>query len=288
VALYRTAPPPPLRGLIRSFTYWEGGEPSTDLLTVLATRTPSLQIDLHDDELRWYGGTATPTCHTLRGVTLAGPQTRPFAVDAWQPRIVRVVFEPGGTLPFFAIPPADLRDGQVSLADVWSPAEQLQRRLAGHTAPADIFRTLGDTLVAAATDERTIRPTTAWALAIAERSPARLSVAALARLVETSPKRLIGLFADDIGLTPKHYLRIARFERLLTIAYDRTGVHWARAADEHGYFDQSHLIRDFKDFAGMTPSAYLLRRGPAEHHATSTIGRPNVDSGRPAPTREDS
>jgi len=42
---------------------------------------------------------------------------------------------------------------------------------------------------------------------------------------------------------------------------------WASMAAEHGYFDQSHLIRDFRGFTGMTPTGYLARRGPARHHA---------------------
>jgi AraC-like DNA-binding protein len=267
VAYYRAAPPPSLRGLVRGFSYWEGGEPSAELLAVMATRTPSLQIDLHDDELRWYSRGETPTRHILRGVTLSGALTRPFAVDAWQPRIVRVIFEPGGTVPFFAVAPADLRDAHVCMADVWGPAEALQHRLAQQAAPAEIFRILGEALVAAATPDRSMHSTTAWALAVAERSRV-LGVAELARRVETGPKRLIRLFTDDTGLTPKRYLRIVRFERVLADVYARPGVDWARVADEHGYVDQSHLIRDFNAFAGMTPERYLSRRGPAEHHAT--------------------
>ena len=264
VAYYRAAPPPSLRGLVRGFTYWEGREPSAELLAVMATRTPSLQIDLHDDELRWYGD---GTRHVLPGMTLSGAQTRPFAVDAWQPRIVRVIFEPGGTVPFFDVDPADLRDAHVGVADVWGRAEALRHRLAQQTGPAGIFRILGEALVAAASPSRSVHPTTAWALAVAERSPG-LGVAELARRVDASPKRLIRLFADDTGLTPKRYLRIVRFERVLADVYARPAVDWARVADEHGYVDQSHLIRDFNAFAGMTPERYLSRRGPAEHHAT--------------------
>jgi len=44
------------------------------------------------------------------------------------------------------------------------------------------------------------------------------------------------------------------------------GVHWAEIAADHGYYDQSHFIHDFRDFTGMTPSVYLARRGPDLHH----------------------
>jgi AraC-like DNA-binding protein len=62
-------------------------------------------------------------------------------------------------------------------------------------------------------------------------------------------------------------LRIVRFERLLADVYDKPSVDWASMAAEHGYFDQSHLIRDFRGFTGMTPTGYLARRRPARHHA---------------------
>jgi AraC-like DNA-binding protein len=114
---------------------------------------------------------------------------------------------------------------------------------------------------------------TAGALAVVKRSPAGLSVAELARRVDTDPKRLIRLFTDDVGLTPKRYLRIVRFERLLNEVYARPGVDWARAAAEHGYFDQAHMIRDFKVCSGMTPETYLSRRGAAAHHAATSDTR---------------
>ena len=92
-------------------------------------------------------------------------------------------------------------------------------------------------------------------------------VSDLARRTELSPKRLIRLFAAETGLTPKLFLRIVRFERLLADVYDNRAVDWASTAAEHGYFDQSHLIRDFRDFAGLAPTEYLARRGPGHHHA---------------------
>jgi AraC-like DNA-binding protein len=268
MAHIQVAPPLPLRPLVRAFSYWEGSEPSTDLLAVMATRLASLQIDLHDDELRWYPGLSPLTANTLRGVTLTGPQTRPFAVDSWQPRLVRVLFQPGGTSAFFSVSPVELRDTQLSVADLWgTAAERLQQRLAETTQPAELFRLLGEALLSSITDHRPIRPPTAQALALLELPPTDLGITELARRVDTSPKRLIRLFTEDVGVTPKRYVRMTRFERVLASAFARPGPDWAQVAVEHGYFDQSHLIREFHDFAGMTPGAYLTRRGPAEHHA---------------------
>jgi AraC-like DNA-binding protein len=265
MAYYRVPPPLALCGLVESFSLWEGGGPSAGRMAVMATRTMSLQIDLHDDELCWYEG--DHVVHALKGVTVAGPQSRPFAVDAWQPRIVRVVIKSSGARSLLNVSPGELRDTQVSLEDIWGRgAARLQHRLADAKGPGEIFRILGEALTAIASREHPRRPAVAEALAIASEQPG-ITVSELARRTELSPKRLIRLFTAETGLTPKLFLRIARFERLLAAVYDEPSVDWASTAAEHGYFDQSHLIRDFRDFTGLTPTEYLVRRGPTHHHA---------------------
>ena len=61
------------------------------------------------------------------------------------------------------------------------------------------------------------------------------------------------------------HMRLRRFQRALdNIA--GPAVDWAQLADESGYYDQSHLIRDFKDFCGLTPETYLRRRTGHVNH----------------------
>ncbi len=257
---HRVAPPRPLRGAIDCFSYWEGGEPSDALYAIMASRTMSLQIDLHDTELRWYSGDELGERHALKGVTLSGVQARRFGIDAYQPKIVRVIFRPGGAYPFFGPAASDFRDTVVSLEDVWgADAERLQQRLVQAPAPADIFRILGEVLIAAARRPLTNHPAVSLSLQRSERH--LTSVAALAREAELSPRRFIEIFTSEVGMTPKLYLRIARFERLLKGVFGMASINWAETAAQYGYFDQSHLNRDFRDFASMTPTQYFSRRG---------------------------
>jgi AraC-like DNA-binding protein len=57
---------------------------------------------------------------------------------------------------------------------------------------------------------------------------------------------------EETGLTPKHLARVLRFRRACQLA--ERGESWLRVAAEAGYFDQAHLIRDFREFAGVSPS----------------------------------
>ena len=75
-----------------------------------------------------------------------------------------------------------------------------------------------------------------------------------------SRRRFICTFGDEIGLTPKLYCRIGRFQRVIASVGAAAEVDWAEIAASTGYFDQSHFIHDFREFAGLTPTEYLELR----------------------------
>jgi AraC-like DNA-binding protein len=89
-----------------------------------------------------------------------------------------------------------------------------------------------------------------------------------------SERHLRNLFAREIGLSPKHFARIGRVRRVLALAGHRG---WATVAEDAGFFDQAHMISDFRAFMGVTPAAYLSGRLPAATpclRLTRTTGSP--------------
>ena len=76
-----------------------------------------------------------------------------------------------------------------------------------------------------------------------------------------SQKHLIKIFKDHVGLTPKSFLKVVRFQRAVQDIEKRGRINWSAVALDAGYFDQSHFIADFRAFSGYTPENYLLRRG---------------------------
>ena len=85
---------------------------------------------------------------------------------------------------------------------------------------------------------------------------------ALAEELGWSHRRLIARFREQVGLPPKIMGRILRFDRVTQLLLDVEGPRLAEVAYECGYYDQAHLNRDFRDFAGTTPGDYLARRLP--------------------------
>jgi AraC-like DNA-binding protein len=93
-----------------------------------------------------------------------------------------------------------------------------------------------------------------------------LSVSRVVGKVGFSQRRFIQLFNDEVGLTPKLFSRVSRFQRVIQTAHARDELNWVKMALDCGYYDQAHFIHDFQAFAGITPSAYLERKTPHVNH----------------------
>jgi AraC-like DNA-binding protein len=239
----------------------------------LPSGTMHLYVNLDRDEMRVYpiGGGAAEMCS---GIAVRGPSSKPVFVDpADQRRVVWASFRVGGAYPFVPADAAALRDVMVDLADLWGrDGPVLRERLLSASTPAQRLAELEAALLARA--RRPLeRDGAVVAAAVALHHGASVGVAA-DRLGWT-PRRLGRAFTTHVGLAPKRFARVRRFQRLVrTAARDaatsaapatRAMPDWARLAVETGYHDQAHLIHDFRDLAGLTPGAYRPR-SPGEHN----------------------
>ena len=88
-----------------------------------------------------------------------------------------------------------------------------------------------------------------------------LRVEGLARQLGVSRQHLALQFRQHVGISPKLFARICRF-RAASAGMQRLAGQpdWAQVALQFGYFDQSHLIRDFQDFAHSSPQAWMMGR----------------------------
>ena len=85
-----------------------------------------------------------------------------------------------------------------------------------------------------------------------------ISMDALAPMLSLSPRQLERRFSAAVGMPPKVFARLVRFDGVVRRLRDRGLEHgWATLAVEHGYHDQAHLVREVRAFAGLTPAALL-------------------------------
>jgi AraC-like DNA-binding protein len=178
---------------------------------------------------------------TRREVMVMGPRTRAaYHLSEPGPSCVRIRLRPGRAKALLGRPLRDLADRAVPVRelpglDVDDPVGSLAAALAGRPA--------GDDLVAEAVELL-----------------AGDGVAATARRLHVSERRLRALFADGVGLSPKHF---ARIDRVRTVLASGAGLRLADVAAVAGYYDQSHMTAEFRHLMGVPPAAFAAGRRPA-------------------------
>ncbi|HEU5160979.1 MAG TPA: helix-turn-helix domain-containing protein [Streptosporangiaceae bacterium] len=275
---------PLLAPYVRSIGFDMGPELPTRHERIVPSGGVSLMINLHEDEFRVYHGPEHAAVHRVGGAMLAGPRTRAIVIDTAEQRcVVTVSFTTGGAAPFFAEPLTEARDLLVDLTDLWGRhGAALRERLLAAPTPPQAARLIEAALVeraATAPAAQAGDPDDATAAAVARAAAAfdrGASVSEVAGHLGLLPKRFTRMFAERTGLTPKRFSRLRRLQRLLGDVHDRVpaqgAVNWAEIAAAHGYFDQAHLINDFRAITGITPAAYLAAVGDAPNHVPVARG----------------
>jgi AraC-like DNA-binding protein len=97
-------------------------------------------------------------------------------------------------------------------------------------------------------------------VALARRHAGAVSIAGVCRSSGFTRQHLARRFEEYVGVPPKLFCRIVRFQSLLARVERMEGVDWSAVAIDSGYYDQAHLIGDFREFTGLPPQAYRSRR----------------------------
>jgi AraC-like DNA-binding protein len=196
------------------------------------------------------------------GGTVIGPMTgvgRTGALDLSE--TVGAYFRPGRASHFFHIPVSDLTDAAVALGDIWGGrGARLSAGLAELSEAARIDR-VESILLAGRRLERqraALLDIDSLAASVLRRA-GRVTVEGLARASGVSRQHLARKFRERIGVGPKLYSRLARFQSVLSYTGARVSIDWASAALELGFADQSHVIAECRRFSGLTPQSIADR-----------------------------
>jgi AraC-like DNA-binding protein len=199
---------------------------------------------------------------------ICGPHSQPFVLQrAGRESFAGIHFKPGGATRLLGVPESELANGFVDLDVLWGrEARELRARLGDAASPAAALALLERALLARLERTREGHASVAYALDTLEQVPAPRSIGEIATRTGLSARRFITLFTQQVGLSPKLFARVRRFQRVLHLAHAQRAPDWARLALACGYYDQAHLVRDFGDFASVSPGAYLRLRGEDPNH----------------------
>lgn len=200
-------------------------------------------------------------------LAVVGPRTRALFKQAeGVTRALVVPLKPGWTGALLGVSAHELCDRVVRFESLWGRAgRELDAALLSTRDPRELLECMSR----------------AFALRLQhafESSTARLARRAT-RLLEGGERRVdhvaaqLGVtsrhlrraFTEHVGVGPKEYARQARLQRALRLAQaaNDSVTDWGRIAAEAGYYDQAHLIGDFRDLVGLTPGAFARRRQPS-------------------------
>jgi AraC-like DNA-binding protein len=199
---------------------------------------------------------------------LSGVQSRYRVIDTLEQEYVAgVAFRPGGTMGFMRAPAQETTDAAVRLEALWGPRRTatLRERLLESGSPDAKLDVIEHALREMWT-QVSLHPAVTFALSAFDRVPHTASIAAVTNAIGLSAKRFIERFKIEVGVTPKRYCRIRRFQQAVARAHRGHHVDWAQVALDCGYFDQAHFIHDFRSFAGLTPTSYQTARTPFQNH----------------------
>lgn len=270
ISMFHLAARPRSRALapfVASFHYNESDFPAA-VERILPNGQAHLMINLDEDEFRTYSGPELGCVHRSGGAVLAGPHGRSTAIDTReQRRLVAVEFRPGGAAAFLRMPVSEVCDQVVSLDDLWRGAgASLRERLCEAPTAVEKFRVLEAVLL-----ERLVQPRDSSIAAAVRMLERGLPIAEVRSRLGLLPKTFVRRFRRQTGLAPKRFFRVRRMQRIVGLAATSPSLDWCAVAADHGYTDQAHLIHDFRDLTGLTPTAYCpsspRRRNHVPAHA---------------------
>lgn len=229
---------------------------------VLPTGGAGIVVNLRDDELRTYDDAGT--LRRASGAILSGPHTRPRVIDTEQVgAMVHVSFERGGVAGLIGTAAADIADTMVDLdAILGRDGANLRDRLLEARSARGMVAIVDHVLLEHVRVGDAPDGQMAQAVALLGRGALVRDVSSA---VGISTKHLARRFRQHLGMSPKRYARIQRLQRVIAAVHGGA-PDWSAVAAKHGYFDQAHLINDFRDLTGLTPTAYVATATAHANH----------------------
>ena len=183
-----------------------------------------------------------------------------FTESAVPTRGLQANLTPIGAHLLFGVPMDALANRVVELDDLFgADAPRLIERLYEAGTWSRRFDILDEVILRRVIAARAPNPLVVKAAHVLRATRGAASIARLTRDLECSQRHLIATFREQVGVTPKTYARIVRFDHAVKRLRQADGMRWAEIADASGYYDQAHLIRDFHEFAGQTPGQFVAR-----------------------------
>jgi AraC-like DNA-binding protein len=250
-------PAMPLAEFVDFFWFYDGLTPAHRLERVLPEGSFELLINLREEPRHIFNLEELKALTSFRGAWLAGMHSQSVVIDtAPDSSMMGVHFRPGGAAGVLGIPAGELCDRVIELEGIWgSDAARLRSQLLEAPTPRAKFRCLEHFLIRKAGGRA--RPLVMHAIRVLQSAPESTTMKKIAAEIGWSHKHLIEQFHVVVGMSPKRFTCVQRFQRAVRMLQRTRPKSLTEVALECGYYDQSHFNAEFRSFSGLTPTEFL-------------------------------
>lgn len=249
-----------LAPFIEQYIYHADYVPAHTREMIIPTGSIDLIIDLSEQPKHLYEASGGMPLKAFQHGWISGIQCEPITIEVGSGAPMLVIsFKPGGAWAFFGFPMSEVADHVEEMQLVWGRRfADLRERLLQRPHPREYFAEVDAFLTAQAGDRLEPHPVVSFAVDwIGAREGAPPTMKELAAKLGYSHKHVISLFDKLVGMSPKRYARILRFQKMVQrLSHGPAPQSWPDFAHAHGFYDQAHLINEFRAFAGVTPANY--------------------------------
>jgi len=191
--------------------------------------------------------------------SVVGAMSRPLIVNAAPgTSFLGVRFKPGKATQFLGVTAGDLTDQSIPLGEIWRRDDaRVEARLTERQGIGRKLALLETALLERLKYKKDDDPYIGRLVRLILDRRGAVSIEALSEYAGISRQHVARKFDQHVGISPKLFCRIMRFQDLMTTIRRSGKVDWATTALDFGYYDQAHMISDFKEFCGLTPASFV-------------------------------
>ncbi|KXK14205.1 MAG: AraC family transcriptional regulator [Chloroflexi bacterium OLB14] len=253
----------PLNHYIESLFYYEGLSPTHQLDRFLPDGNTELIINLNEIPQSIHHNQTLNQIQICKQAWVSGVRTKSITIPSGKGnKMLVIAFRKGKAFPFYPLPMNEISDFVIESDLIFGQSIlDLRERLIASSSISHMFLLTENFLLTHAgcdslqTDSfsRCID----YALTQIIKFPNQLCLEKLSDEIGYSQKHFIHLFKSQVGLTPKQYMNVLRFQKAI-LEIESTQIYdWSAIAHNSGFYDQSHFIHHFKEFSGFTPNEYI-------------------------------
>ncbi|GAA0872438.1 helix-turn-helix transcriptional regulator [Gangjinia marincola] len=220
--------------------------------------TINIIFELTDNPKFIYDNMSGKMIQECNDVWFSGVLKDYITISSHHEEMMILVFKPGAGFPLIHKDISTFTNQVVSAEEIFGESIlNLLKELKQPTTPEEKFKAIEKWLDNQLKEDDFYLEVIRYAIEAIENSPTQINLSELSEKLGYSQKQFIKLFKKYVGLTPKQFHRIVRFNEILAAVENKETISWTIVAADCGYFDQAHFIKDFQSFSGINPKKYL-------------------------------